>query len=100
MTRLVRVYSILDGFMAAAASLSRSLPASSPYAVFRASDLGWTPAWAAATPIPPPAVAASRSRPRKRAAGRAVIQGELFAFQPNVRPFQPHSRAGTSSMPM
>ena len=86
--------------MAAAASLSRALPASSPYAVFRASDLAWTPAWAPAAPIPPPAVAPTLSRPRKRAAARAVIQGELFAVQPNVLPFQPHSRAGASSKPM
>ena len=84
----------------AAASLARPLPASSPYAVFRASDLPWTSAWAPSAPIPPPPVVASPSRPRKRAAARAVIQGELFAFQPNVLPFQPHSRAGASSKPM
>lgn len=86
--------------MAAASLSGSSRPASSPYAVFRASDLGWTPAWAAAAPIPPPAAAAVRSRPRRRAAARAVIQGELFALQPNVLAFQPHSRAGASSKPM
>jgi hypothetical protein len=29
-----------------------------------------------------------------------VIQGELFALQPKVLPFQPQSRPGTSSKPM
>jgi hypothetical protein len=86
--------------MAAASLSSSSRPASSPYAVFRASDWAWTPAWAPAAPIPPPAVSPAPSRPRKRAAARAVIQGELFAFQPNVLPFQPHSLGGASSKPM
>ena len=84
----------------AAASLSRALPASSPYALFRASDWAWTPAQHPSAPMPPPAVAHPSARPRKRSAARAVIQGELFAFQPNVLPFQPHSRAGASSKPM
>jgi hypothetical protein len=86
--------------MAVAASLPRTLPASSPYAVFRASDWAWTPARGPSAPMPPPAVAIPPSRPRKRSAARGVIQGELFAFQPNVLPFQPHSRAGASSKPM
>jgi hypothetical protein len=86
--------------MAAAAFLARALPASSPYAVFRASDLPWASAWAPSAPIPPPAVAPAPTRPRKRSAARGVIQGELFAFQPNVLAFQPHSRAGASSKPM
>ncbi|MFO7629740.1 MAG: hypothetical protein R6W06_09560 [Prochlorococcaceae cyanobacterium] len=51
------------------------MPVSSPYAVFRAADLGWAHNWAA----PPP-------RPRKRleAPAAALIQGELFALQPSL----------------
>lgn len=51
------------------------MPVSSPYAVFRAADLGWGHDWAA----PPP-------RPGKRLETPAValIQGELFAVQPSL----------------
>jgi hypothetical protein len=83
--------------------------ASSPYAVFRASDLAWSRTWAppasialASSSSPPASPPASPppSRPRKRLARASVIQGELFALQPNVLPFQPQSRPGTSSKPM
>lgn len=93
--------------------------ASSPYAVFRASDLAWSRTWAppasfalsstGSSAASSSATSATRARsaaapptkrPRKRLASAAVIQGELFALQPNVLPFQPQSRPGTSSKPM
>ncbi len=91
--------------MAACASVSRVVAACSPYAVFRASDLARTCAWAAppctppfappstplstppSTPPPaagPPVVAPPQAprpyRPRHRRGAAAVIQGELFAL--------------------
>jgi hypothetical protein len=77
--------------------------------VFRASDLAWSRTWAPQASISLPSIAPPPTttpptppptRPRKRLAGAAVIQGELFALQPNVLPFQPQSRPGTSSKPM
>ncbi len=85
--------------MAACASVSRVVAACSPYAVFRASDLARTCAWAAppstplstppSTPPPaagPPVVAPPQAprpyRPRHRRGAAVVIQGELFALPP------------------
>jgi hypothetical protein len=68
----------------------------SPYAVFRASDLGWPPVWAVAASERPAQAGAIKPRPRKqRVAGAdqratrqprwsALVQGELFPLQAQV----------------
>ena len=72
------------------------MPVASPYAVFRASDLGWPPVSAVAGPERPAQAGATKPRPRKqRMAGAdrratcqprwsALVQGELFPLQAQV----------------
>jgi len=72
------------------------MPVASPYAVFRASDLGWPPVWAVAASERPAQAGATKPRPRKqRVAGAyqraprqprwsALVQGELFPLQAQV----------------
>lgn len=82
--RLVQVYARL-----LVMAVSSSRPPSSPYAVFRATDLSWcsVPSPSRAFSGPPPAPRRSRSSGRR---GSVSLQGELFAFLPaGHQPQQP-----------
>jgi hypothetical protein len=68
----------------------------SPYAVFRAGDLGWPPVLAVVPSATPAQVDVRKARPRKRSVAgtdmraarqprwSALVQGELFPWQPQV----------------